>query len=347
MKRILLALLLLTSSFAFAQNPVQVTQPQWFLNYTKSGPYTTATLPTASTCVGCLVYNGDIHNYEFSDGTVWAPFTSSASNGVDSLYQHGDSLFYLTPNSAVYVGKWLTQVDSSVFVTHTALNDSLAPFVRLQTQNPLASLSPSQQFELTAASTQSVTLSWASGRQAATATALATNPIATINVGGVLQSFSQPLPGDGVSGTQAVTITTNTTTSLFNVTTTTDSKVASASVTDTYLPRRYYGLVTDTTGIGTTAYNNAVLLALQNDLTTSKVLTNVSTGTPSGVEFWVYIYPADEGALSQLSFNGFSILANGVNLATRDFTNALGFTQPYNFVWTKNGQTSSSLVIAQ
>lgn len=262
--------------------------------------------------------------------------------GNTGLRYSGDSVYFWAIDSSKWIA--LSPSGSGGYVTLPQLNDTLTNYVRLATQNPTATLTASPTtYEFTSASTQNINLIWTSGRLAATSGAKATNPLASIVVGGITQSFSQPSPGSTVGSTQALTISTNSTQTFSNLTTTTDSKTATASVTISYLPKRYYGLVSDTTAIGTTGYNDAILLALTQQLSTSNVLTNVSTGTPSGSQFWVFLYPANEGALTSITFNGFPSLA-AMNTATRSFTNALGYTQNYILYWNKNAQTTASTV---
>lgn len=110
--------------------------------------------------------------------------------------------------------------------------DSLSSFVRIQTQSPTASITADTLiYPYTSASTWGVNLSWSAGRSAATLTSLATNPLSTINVGGVSQSFSQPSSGASVNGVQHVTMPSNINTTYSTVATTTDSKTAQANIT--------------------------------------------------------------------------------------------------------------------
>ena len=133
-KYIILILLTVTVGFiCHAQNPVQVSQPQWFLKYIKQGPYTTATLPVASTCAGCIVYNSDSLQFQFSNGTIWRSIagTNTAGGGVDTIYQHADSLLYRLAGRVSYGGKWLTFVDTANGIASSfALADSVAARVK-------------------------------------------------------------------------------------------------------------------------------------------------------------------------------------------------------------------------
>ena len=134
-KYIILILLAVTVVFVcHAQNPVQVSQPQWFLKYIKQGPYTTATLPVASTCAGCIVYNSDSLQFQFSNGIIWrsiAGTNMAGGGGVDTIYQHADSLLYRVAGRVRYGGKWLTFVDTANGIASSfALADSVAARVR-------------------------------------------------------------------------------------------------------------------------------------------------------------------------------------------------------------------------
>ena len=96
-------------------------------------------------------------------------------------------------------------------------------FVKITTQNPTASLSGGSNYELHSAGTFSPTLNYSAGRLAATSSASATAPIASITVA----SVSEPVTGCStapciISGTQGVTVTYNTNTTFSNVVVTTD-----------------------------------------------------------------------------------------------------------------------------
>jgi hypothetical protein len=221
-------------------------------------------------------------------------------------------------------------------------NQNIADVIRKVWYNilpPTASIGGGTTLELTASSTVAATLSWSAGRQSNTP------PLATIQVAGQSQAFSQPSQGGSVSGTQAVSVPANVTTTYHNIVTDNTGVVVDVTTTYNFLGRRYYGWVTDTTGIGT-GTQDAVIRALTNQpfATTKSLSTN--TGNPSGTQFYVYVYPSSLGALTNFSFNSFPAI-DAMNVATRSFTNALGNTQTYKIYWNKNGQTESSDILAQ
>jgi hypothetical protein len=204
-------------------------------------------------------------------------------------------------------------------------------------QSPTATLTGGQTLELQSAATLTKTLSWTAGRQSAT------NPLSTIVVAGTNETFSQPAQGASVSGTQSVSFPANTDITYQNVVTTDDSKTATASTTFSFLPKRYYGFISDTTGIGTTGFDDTKITSLGNEINASKV-KSWSTGNPTGTQFYVYAYYATAGELSHFDMNGFPSI-DAMNHVTRNFTNALGYTGQWTIYWSKNGQTLQSTVV--
>ncbi len=186
------------------------------------------------------------------------------------------------------------------------------------TQSPTASLSGGGIFEFTSASTVDETLNWGAGRQSAT------QSLASIVVAGITQSFSQPSAPGTVTGTQDVTVTTNTSTTYNNIVTTTDSKTATASTTFTYESKYYIGFVSSASpsdadiiaALGTTAGG----VFATSRLTAGTLLDPASSG------FIIFAYPASFGA-ANIKINGLIV---GYNLTTRSFTNASGYSVSYN-----------------
>jgi hypothetical protein len=162
-------------------------------------------------------------------------------------------------------------------------------------------------------------------------------------VAGTNETFSQPAQGASVSGTQSVSFPANTDITYQNVVTTDDSKTATASTTFSFLPKRYYGFISDTTGIGTTGFDDTKITSLGNEINASKV-KSWSTGNPTGTQFYVYAYYATAGELSHFDMNGFPSI-DAMNHVTRNFTNALGYTGQWTIYWSKNGQTLQSTVV--
>jgi hypothetical protein len=207
-----------------------------------------------------------------------------------------------------------------------------------RSQGPTASLTASEVLELQASAALNRTLNYSSGRQ------FSTNTLATIIVAGISETFSQPAQSGTVSGTQGVSFPANTNTSFNNVTTTTDGQTATATVTFQFLPKRYWGWISDTTNIGNALFNDAGITGLNSEISSSNA-KNFSTGDPSGVQFLVYAYYSVYGDLTHFDMNGFPSI-DAMNKVTRNFTNALGFTGSWTIYWSKNGQTLSSTVIA-
>ena len=205
-------------------------------------------------------------------------------------------------------------------------------------QPPTALLTGGTTLELQSAATLNYTLNWTAGRQSAT------DSIATIVVAGTNQSFTQPAQSSSVSGTQAVSFAANTNITYSNIVTTTDSKSATATTAFTFLPKRYWGWISDSTGIGSESFDDAIITVLNNELSASKS-KSFSTGNPSGTQFLVYAYYATAGELTQFDMNGFPSL-DAMNHVTRNFTNAVGYTEQWIIYWSKNGQTLSSTVVA-
>jgi hypothetical protein len=209
-----------------------------------------------------------------------------------------------------------------------------------KSQPPTAGLSGGNTYEFKGTGTTVHNLSATIGRQAAT------TPIASAVITAPSQSyplsFSQPPVSGSVVVTQSVTTPNNTNTTYTLTVTTQDSKTAQATTTDSWLPKRYRGWVTDTTGIGTPAYSNIIIQNLTNELSSSKSWT-FNTGNPTGTQFYVIAYYVSAGALNSLVQNGFPAL-DAYNSTSRSFTNAASpsFTGTWYFYWSKNGQTLSS-----
>lgn len=207
---------------------------------------------------------------------------------------------------------------------------------------PTASLSGGTTMEYDDDATLPFTLNWSAGRQSNT------DPITSIVVAGVSQSFLQPAQGASVNGTQAVNVPTNTSTTYQNVVTTDDGQTATASTTFNSLPRKYYGWISDTTGIASGA-QDADILALTSTLSSSRTLgipTPYDTGDPDGTQFFCYVYLASLGATTSVTFNGLPAI-EAMNIITKSFTTATGFTGTYYIIYNKQGQNLSSQVIFQ
>jgi hypothetical protein len=212
----------------------------------------------------------------------------------------------------------------------------LAVFYGLQP--PTATLTGGTTLELTASPTVTQTLNWGAGRQSNTPV------LNSIVVAGISQSFSQPAPNSTVTGTQSVNVPANTTTTYSNLVTA-SLQTAIANTTFNFLGKKYYGLLTDTTGITTGSLNANIIALAGSAFATTKVLAT-NTGAITGTEFWCYAYPSSLGDLTALSFNSIPAL-EAMNKITLSITNASGFTQNYLVYYNKQGQTISSDITAQ
>lgn len=209
-----------------------------------------------------------------------------------------------------------------------------------KSQAPSATLTGGATLEFRSAQTMNYTLNWSAGRLAAT------EPLQSIIVAGQAESFTQPSAPGTVSGTQGVSFPANTDITYSNIVTTTDSKSTTATMTFSFLPKRYYGWIStsDTAGIGTFGYDDSKITSLGSELTSSKT-KSWNTGNPTGTQIYVYAYYYTAGNLNNLILNGFNSL-DAFNVVQRQFTNALGFTGQWIIYWNKNGQTLSSDIIA-
>jgi hypothetical protein len=182
------------------------------------------------------------------------------------------------------------------------------------------------------------TLSWSAHRQNNTAT------LSSIVVAGITQSFSQPGQPGTVNGTQDVTVPANTNTTYSNVVTASDGQADTATTSFSWAPRKYYGWISDTTGIGSGS-QDAAIRALTSVLSTSKNLST-NTGSPSGTQFYVYAYYSGLGTITSITFNGIPA-TDAITTISKSFTTANGFSGTYKILYTTNGQTTSSDVIYQ
>jgi len=227
--------------------------------------------------------------------------------------------------------------DSTKFVTYTAGDNR---YVKIQTQNPTATLSGGYSYERHASGTFSVSLSWSAGRQAAGTGVNATNPLSSIVVAGTSQTFSQPSSGSSVSGSQSTgTMSYNTNYTFYNTVTTTDSKTAVASTSFGAYDKRYLGWS------ATTTPTSAEILAAvyQDNSGNNSSLTNTLAQLGSDK----HLFFVTTSTVSSVSVNGFpSTAAFSLNNSI-SFTNASGgtFTGYYTVSNNAFGSTSTNTVI--
>jgi len=212
----------------------------------------------------------------------------------------------------------LPSIDSFVYVTHTALNDTLLSFVKVQTQPPTATLSGGYSYERHAAGTFTASLGWSAGRQASGTNILATNPLSSIVVAGVSQTFSQPAAGSSVSGSQSVTVTYNSNTTFTDTVKTTDGKSAIGYTYFSVYDKRYIGWAATSTPT-----NAEILAAVYQDnyggmVPLSTVLAQLGSDK--------YLFIVNTVSINTVSINGFpSTAAFNLN-SSKTFTNSSGGT---------------------
>lgn len=196
-------------------------------------------------------------------------------------------------------------------------------YVKIQTQNPTASLTGGGNYELHSSGTFSPTLNYSAGRLAETTSASATNPIASITVAGIIK----PITGCSttpctISGTQGVTVTYNTNTTFSNVVLSTDSKYATATTSFNFYNTYYKGYVSSSSpsdaDLYTAGYN---ILNTANSKNTSGTFSN-----PTVSSYIVFAYPSRFGTAT-ITIGG---LVVSYNLTVRSFTNQSGYSELYN-----------------
>lgn len=252
----------------------------------------------------------------------------------------------------------LNRNDSNVSKGYVTPTYADARYVKIQTQPPtagvtLASGSTTMEYAGTANGTDTTfTDTYSYGRQAGNATTDPTANIASVVFDGVSQTVVNPAIGGTSSGSKTVIVTKNVNKVVTNTVTTAESpaKSGSASATHSWLPRRYWGFVNDTTNLRSGAGGiDAIITSLSSELSSARdkgASPIWSTGNPSGNQFFVYAYWSAAGSLTRFDFNGVPALESTDNVS-RDLTNARGFTGQWRIYWTKNLQSTSSTLIAQ
>jgi hypothetical protein len=235
-------------------------------------------------------------------------------------------------DSASYVTIFKQKSDSATLAAATnakptfgdirqTVSDSLQGFIRLQTQNPTASLNSDSSYERRASGTGTVILNYTAGRQAATANAAATAPISTIVVNGVSKTFTQPAVGASVSGTATATVTYNTNTTFTNVVTTTDTKTVAATRSINVFDKRYIGWAATTTP---TDAEIRAAIAQDNSGGSGNYSANLAQLTSA-----LYLFEANTITCSSVVLNGFPSTSNFNLNVSRTFTNSSGGQTTY------------------
>jgi len=183
---------------------------------------------------------------------------------------------------------------------------------------PSATLTGGTTIELTSASTVSQTLNWGATRQVGATT------LATIVVAGVSQSFSQPVAGGTVSGTQAVSVPANISTTYSNVVTASDAQTITATTTFNFQNKIYAGFVTSTSPTSADILAATSSTYVGGRFSTSKNQSGSLT-TPSGAKYVMFANPVSFG-IPNVVINGLGVI---YTISILSFTNASGYTSNY------------------
>jgi len=114
--------------------------------------------------------------------------------------------------------------------------------------------------------------------------------------------------------------------------------------------RRYYGWITDTTGITTGAQNAAILALVDNSVFSTSAAfgtsgSPISTGNPTGGSaFYVFGYLSSSPTMASITQNGFPSLYSYNTAVLSSFANSQGATISIRIYYNKNVQTSSSTI---
>lgn len=213
-------------------------------------------------------------------------------------------------------------------------------------QPPTVSLTGGIAMEyMSAGSPVNQTVSYTVGRQTNTA------PLSSVVVAGQsITNFDNDVtPPHSQSGTVNVSIPRNTNTTYSITATAEDGKVATATTSFTWLARRYYGFVYDTTGGFASGALDATIRGLSNELNNSRTKGSGgswNSGSPGGNAIYVYAWISTAGAPSAIKMNGFDVLDTW-KVISKTFTTSTGFTTTYYIAYTKSYQNTSSYIEVQ
>jgi hypothetical protein len=345
MKRIFLILpLLFIGLMAFSQNDINRTTPIGNVP-ANTATYNKRTVNDANLRANLTLYipNGvtpTLNNAKDSSGAVFFKVNASSDTSFYANIQgsgwvrfpnYNKIVQLIGSSSPVLLAGAITSLPTVGY--NPGSNITTAQFITnsfYQTQPPTSGLSGGGNYELHSAGTFASTLNWIGGRQSAT------NPLATINVAGINQTFTQPSAGASTSGTQGVTVTWNTNATYYNTVTTTDSKTATSSTGYAFYPSRYWGRS------AITAPTTVILLATaggSSELTGGKAKSGF-TISASGSNYVYYAYPSSFGDLTSILVGGFESISSFTKTIL-SVTNASGYVQNYT-VYTSNNTFSAT-----
>lgn len=336
MKKILLSLVGFISVFASAQT----VPTKGYLNYDTLYIQKSPSVPGGELVL--LNRTKDSVGALFNKGNGRTEFRRILKKINDTLFTvGGDTLTVKNGGSLLNAGPFTSTPTIGDNPGSNVSADSIVKFAFYRSAAPGATLSSNQIIFELGTSNVSATLSYTSIVNLGTVL-----PIHTVITSSNGNNYDKGTSSVTTSGTQSVTIPVNTATTFTNTVTSGDNKSGTATVSISFLPGRYEGWISDTTGISGGSFNDAILYNLTKVLTTSKVTSTHSTGNPTGQQFYVYMYASGAGALNEFYFNGNPSI-DGMNYVARNFTNSLGYTQQYFIYWTKNIQFTSSQISTQ
>lgn len=368
MRKLITIVLILISVSAYSQNDVNRTgpvgsNPATTSNYNKQTVNdanfrarltlyipngVTATLNNAKDSTGAVYFATTDSSFNIRRGGNWIKF-KTYNNAATALALKADKAntvtingntqtlgsnpnFNLATSDSTIAGGAFSSIPTVGF--NPGVNKSAAAIIQsafYQSQVPTASLSGGLTQELHSAGTYSGSISWTAGRQSAT------QPLSTIVVAGVTQSFTQPAAGASVGGTQSISMAYNTNATYTNTATTTDSKTASATTSFTWLPKRYWGRTSATSPSGAEILASA---GGSNELSNSRAGTFAVTASGSNRVF--FSYPASEGDVTSISVGGLTVTFIKTTIS---LTNASGYVQTYN-IYTSPNASAGDITMA-
>lgn len=184
-----------------------------------------------------------------------------------------------------------------------------------------------------------ITLNWTAGRDANT------EPLATVTLAGVSQTFSQPAQGASTTGSMSASFGRNAFVSFINYVSTSDGKNASSTVSISFSWKRYSGFMTLPSGSANYTPTSSDILALSNQAFSSSRAHISPSLTPTGEQHLIIAYPLawDPGpsTAAKIWIGGLESSGNFIR-RTIDFTNQSGGNTTY-VVYILTNKTSGEI----
>lgn len=278
------------------------------------------------------IAGGNINTKLVSQGALTSDSMFINAKAPDSLSRwnvEGGQRYFTVTHSMWYKNNisWteqLSKLKSQAIITSIPVvgdtATTAADFVGLffKSQSPMATLTGGTTIEFTSAGTVAETLNWSASRQ------FATQPLASIVVATVSQSFSQPSAPGTVNGTQNVSVPANTTTTYSNIVTTTDGKTATATTQFIYRNKIYAGFVSGTSPTSSEIISATGSSYVGGEFSTTRNQSG-SLSAPSGSKYVMFASPVSFG-MPNITINGLGVT---YTITTVSFTNASGYVSNY------------------